>query len=177
MTRGPSRTLSLLALGCLAIGAVRVARAQALDSLAVAGPGTFATTFATPLVVVDPNGSLTFANFDVASHNLRHDLRPNPLAEADSSPDPQPTAAKEPWCFDADGNFKDPLPADGIIGCPRFWSDSIAPSLSTPVRGNAHLEHGKIYPFYCTIHPYLQGYLVVTPQNGTPATVGAGGVR
>src|SRR5918992_804272 len=83
------------------------ARAQALDSVAVAGPGTFVTAFTTPIVAVDKNGALTFANFDIAPHNLRHDLRPNSLPGADNSPDPQPSSTKEPWCFDA-GVFKDP---------------------------------------------------------------------
>jgi plastocyanin len=137
--------------------------AHGADGVAAAAPGSFVTTFATPIVVVEQGGGLTFANFDLPMHNLRQDLRANPLSEADATPDSAPTIAKEPWCFDAQGNPIDPLP--GVAGCPRFWSANAATAGQTSVDGIGNLEAGKIYPFYCTIHPNMKGYLIVAPAE------------
>jgi plastocyanin len=36
----------------------------------VAGPGAYATTYATPLVTTTPGGQVTFANYDIAQHDV-----------------------------------------------------------------------------------------------------------
>ena len=39
----------------------------------VAGPGAASTTYLTPVMVTKPGGPLTFANFDIAEHDVTSD--------------------------------------------------------------------------------------------------------
>lgn len=51
-------------------------------------------------------------------------------------------------------------------GTPVFESDIISGlGRSTQVRGLEDVEPGRLYPFYCSVHPdRMQGYLVAVPD-------------
>jgi plastocyanin len=54
----------------------------------------------------------------------------------------------------------------GADGNPLFASPTIGIGQSTSVAGTQYLTSGT-YAFYCTIHPFMRGTIVVT-SNGTP---------
>jgi polyvinyl alcohol dehydrogenase (cytochrome) len=89
---------------------------------AVAGPGSYTTTYWTPIVVVRAGSEkLSFTNLDLQRHNI---------VEVTNG-----TA-------------------------PIFESDLAALGETVPVRFHAHLERGKVYSFYCTLHPGMFGRVV-----------------
>lgn len=133
------RMLSALALVALAAPG---AGAQEAESAVVAQPGAFFTTYATPLVVVQEGGALTFTNLDVPQHNVVQDV----AADGFAGPDTQP------WC----DRFEDEE-------CPLFWTPLIGLTEDAPVQGLENAEAGTVYSFYCTIHPNMVGKLVVAP--------------
>lgn len=107
----------------------------------VAGPGAFQAGYATPLTLAPPDGGLTFHNLDLPRHNV--------VAHHETGPD------DNPWCDSyATGE------------CPAFWSPLIGVGDTTDVRGLDALDVGT-YEFYCTLHPWMEGTLVVTPDGMT----------
>jgi polyvinyl alcohol dehydrogenase (cytochrome) len=91
----------------------------------VSGPGGFVAGYATRAMIAQQGGSLTYANLDVAIHDV---------TAKDKGPD----------------------------GKPLFVSAKIGVGSTTPVLGLDRVESGKTYDFYCSIHPNMQGTLVIT---------------
>jgi polyvinyl alcohol dehydrogenase (cytochrome) len=86
---------------------------------AVAGPGAYSTTYATPIVLVQAGKEkLSFLNLDLQRHNV----------------------------------------VSTIAGL--FDSDLAGLGQTVPVRFNTHLKSGKVYAFYCTLHPGMFGRIV-----------------
>ncbi len=107
--------------------------------VAAAGPGAFATGFATPVVVTTVGGTVTFFNSDIASHNF--------TAAEDFVP--KKRAKKAEWCASyAKGK------------CPLFWTSTIAAGQQTDVLGLDLVKSGETYAFSCSIHPNMRGTLV-----------------
>jgi polyvinyl alcohol dehydrogenase (cytochrome) len=89
---------------------------------AVAGPGSYSTTYWTPLVVVQAgNEKLSFLNLDLQRHNIVESTNGTP---------------------------------------PLFDSDLAGLGQTVPVRFYGHLQRGKVYSFYCTLHPGMFGRIV-----------------
>lgn len=134
--------LAALAVAVVALALVP-ARAQAAETFVVAGPGAFALTYATPVAVVEPGGSLTFVNLEFEKHDVVQDVYADGVAGS----------ADESWC----SRFP-------VGGCPLFWSDQIRVfQRTTPVLGIDNLDPGGVYSFYCTVHPFMKGKLAVLP--------------
>ena len=129
------RALVVLASFSLLIGAA----AHSEAAVAAAGPGSYAAGFLTPVVVVPPDDGLTFANADIAPHNLI----------ATDAFVPKKKAKKVKWCSAYDKGQ-----------CPLFWSETITAGQSTEVLGLEAVESGKQYAFYCSLHPGMKGTLV-----------------
>jgi polyvinyl alcohol dehydrogenase (cytochrome) len=90
----------------------------------VAGPGAASTTYATPVMITQPGGPLSFVNLDVAQHDVTAE-------EKDSN------------------------------GRPLFQSRLVGLGESAPVEGLDRVQSGETYRFYCSIHPGMQGSLIV----------------
>jgi polyvinyl alcohol dehydrogenase (cytochrome) len=85
---------------------------------AIAGPGSYSTTYWTPIVLVQAgNEKLSLENLDLQRHNI--------------------------------------VSTSGL-----FDSDLAGLGQTVPVRFYAHLQRGKTYPFYCTLHPGMFGRIV-----------------
>lgn len=113
--------------------------APAEARVAAAGPGGFATGFATPVVVTTVGGTVTFVNSDVASHNF----------VADEDFVPKKLAKKKQWCASYSKGK-----------CPLFWSPTITAGQQTDVLGLGLLKSGQTYSFFCSLHPNMRGTLV-----------------
>src|SRR5207245_1883584 len=96
-------------------------------------PGSFQTTYATPVAVAPTGGPLFFVNTDLQPHNVV--AQKGVLSRAQ--------AKKAPWC-------KMYLPTK----CPVFWSQTISNNAT-----QVQLQFTKpgTYTFYCTIHPRMTG--------------------
>ena len=101
--------------------------------------GTF-YGYATPVMLVDPAGTLNYANFDIVQHDVVQDVAVDGVANK----------KKNKWCAD----FKKGK-------CPLFWSARAGLGDTVPVKGLRNLKSGQIYSFYCTLHPGMKGKLVV----------------
>lgn len=126
-------------LGC-ALVLVMVVAAPTHAAVAAAGPGGYATWFATPVVVITEGEGITFANTDVAPHNFT----------ASDVFVPKKQAKKAPWCSG--------FPKGK---CPLFRSDTITLGNTTEVDGLERVVSGKQYGFVCTIHANMTGILIV----------------
>jgi plastocyanin len=110
----------------------------ATNPAVVAIPGTFLTTYATPVTVIPEGGKLSFINLDVAEHDV--------IAKENGARTDCPAYLKR-----------------GSL-CPLFWTTLIGLSTtSTPVIGVEDAQAGKTYDFYCTKHPGMFGKLIVVP--------------
>lgn len=121
-----------------AVPALAAAPPETPTLTAVAGPGAWVSTYATPALAAEPGGALTFVNADL----MRHDL----VARGAYGPDSQP------WCR----NF---LPGR----CPLFWTPLLALGQESPVLGLEKLAPLGVYEFTCTIHPGMTGRLAALP--------------
>lgn len=128
------RTVVLLLLAGAVLMAVPPGLAALPEQTIVAAPGAWLSTFATPAVVVEADGPLTFTNTDLMHHDV--------LSTTAGSDD-------RPWC----GAY-----AEGR--CPLFWTPLISLGEETPVLGLDQLDPGTVYPFYCSLHPGMTGTLV-----------------
>ncbi|HEV7887131.1 MAG TPA: PQQ-binding-like beta-propeller repeat protein [Acidimicrobiales bacterium] len=102
------------------------------------GPGAFSAGYTTRAMVVQRGGSLTYANADIAQHDV---------VSREYGP------ATQAWC-----------PRFPAGKCPLIWSDLISVGTTTPVLGLENVKPGVQYNFYCTLHPNMQGTIVVAPE-------------
>lgn len=102
----------------------------------VVGPGSAFTNYTVPRIVIEQGDTVTYHNADVMAHDVVSDVL---------GPD-------RPWC--AVGGF---LPGE----CPLIWSPLIALGRETPVYGVEELASGREVVYKCTIHPGMEGQLIV----------------
>jgi plastocyanin len=110
--------------------------------LVVSGPAGQFYGYATPAMVVQPGGTLSYANFDIVQHDVVHDVGADGIANK----------KKDKWCRD----FKKGE-------CPLFWSARASLGQTVEVKGLKNLTAGEVYTFFCTLHPGMKGSLVVAP--------------
>lgn len=103
-------------------------------------PGGFVAGYVPPVVVVDQGEEITYANGDIARHNV---IAPDDFIG-------KKKAKKVKWCSAYDEGQ-----------CPLFWSETIGAGKTTEVLGLERLKSGEQYNFYCSIHPNMRGTLVV----------------
>lgn len=128
------RALGFLAASLALLGPP--AAGVAVPTANVTGPGSQNVGYTMPAAVYVQGGSLTFANVDIFLHDF--------VATEDHGP------GTRPWCVDfAPGN------------CPLFWTPLLATGETALVQGLELTEAGRIYKFHCTIHPPMEGKLVV----------------
>lgn len=109
-------------------------------AVAVSGPGAFVAGWTTRAVIITEGEGVTYANADIAPHNL--------IADAVYIPTRAERKAK--WCTAYDRGR-----------CPLFWSATITAGETTEVLGLERLRSGRQYPFFCSIHPSMKGTMVV----------------
>ena len=109
-------------------------------SQVVSGPQAQFSGYATPVVVASKRGKVTYTNLDI----VRHDVVQDPRADGMRGP------GTKPWCR----KFRKGR-------CPVFWTPLIGLGDDTTLRGMENVRPGKIYSFYCTLHPGMKGRLVV----------------
>ncbi|MDQ4064805.1 MAG: plastocyanin/azurin family copper-binding protein [Actinomycetota bacterium] len=133
--------IQVLFAAAAAVALVVASAAPAHARAAIAGPGAFATGFATPVVVTSPGGQVTLFSSDVAPHNF----------VASDTFLTKKQAKKAEWCTSyARGK------------CPLFWSPTIAAGEQADVMGLEYVESGTQYAFFCSLHPSsMRGTLVV----------------
>jgi hypothetical protein len=142
----PSLVLAVVATWALALPASP--RAVDVTPAAVTGPAAQYWGYATPVLVVEKGGELTYFNADILRHDLVHDV------EADGFGGPK----KMPWCEKAGGG--EGHHHDHGAGCPVFWSKTIGVNESTEVLGLQNLKPGTTYTFFCTLHHRMKGTLI-----------------
>ena len=116
--------------------------------VAVSGPAAKFWGYATPAVIVEKGGDLTYSNVDFERHDFVHDVESDGFG----------THKKMPWCKKAKG--ADGHHHDHGAGCPVFWSKQIGLGETTEVLGLENLEPGTIYTFFCTLHHGMKGTLI-----------------
>lgn len=130
----------------ISIGAVLAVLLLALTAgtaravVAVAGPGSDRTGFATPVVVVPRGAPMFLSSADLLPHNV--------IAADDFFSKKE--AKTRAWCKQ--------FPKGR---CPAFWSETIDVGV-TEVLGVADLAAGE-YPFFCNLHPNMTGSLLIVP--------------
>jgi plastocyanin len=108
----------------------------------LSGPGAQFAGYATPVVVIQKGGALEYTNLDIVQHDVVHDVEADGIS----------SKRKRPWCSSFHRGH-----------CPLFWSKRAGLGSTVPVKGVASLKTGKIYTFFCTLHPGMKGKLVVGP--------------
>ena len=114
--------------------------APAPAATVVTAPGGFVAGFLPPIVVVAEGEGITYTNGDIAPHNF----------VASDAFVPKKEAKKTPWCSSYDKGK-----------CPLFWSQTISTGASTEVEGLERIVAGDQYGFLCTVHPNMNGTLIV----------------
>ncbi len=122
------------------IMAFLILAAPARAAVAATGPGGFLAGFVPPVIVISPGEGITYANADIAPHNLR----------ASESFIPKRKAKKVEWCSGYDKGK-----------CPLFWSETIGTGASADVLGLDALKSGEQHAFFCSLHPNMTGILIV----------------
>lgn len=126
--------------------------AQAADLVYASGPGGAFTTYTVPVLVMQAGDAVTYANFDIAQHDV--------VADGVYGPD------TNSWCGPSDPNQPEgPLnPRTYRLGeCPKVWSELIGIAQTTPILGLDQLVPGEQVPFTCTLHGWMKGTIVVLP--------------
>lgn len=133
----------LLAALTTALVALHAGTAHAV--VALAGPGAYAATYATPVVVTAEGADITFVNGDVAEHTFT--ASEDFLAKV--------AAKKAPWCKEFAGKK-----------CPLFHVQ-VSTGMAATVEGAELLQQGEQYAFVCLFHPNMTGTVVVVPGYGS----------
>jgi plastocyanin len=123
--------------------------ANAVVVLAV--PGSFQTTYATPVTVAPQGGPLFFVNTDLQPHNV----------VAQNKYLPKSLVKKAPWCKQYSAKK-----------CPLFWSAVVS---DNETQVNLTYAPAGTYTFYCEIHPKMTATLVILPTGGAPQGTAFGG--
>lgn len=134
----------IIALGLLialaAVGGTSPAGAVGTP-VVVSGPGSFATTYTQPVIVVSPGDEVIYANLDAQRHDV--------LSIAVRDPEePQPE-----WC-----EYVNTTP------CPIVGSALIGLGATTPLLGLEDVVPGETYEFFCSLHSTMFGHLIVLPE-------------
>ena len=103
-------------------------------------PGGFLAGWAPPVVVIAEGEGITYSNADIAPHNF----------VAVDAVLPRKAAKKAKWCSSYDKGK-----------CPLFWSPTIGTGETTEVLGLSRVKPGEQYGFFCSVHPNMQGTLIV----------------
>ena len=98
--------------------------------------------YLTPVIVIQPGGGITYTNLDLDRHNVVQDVKIDRVHGS----------SRRPWCRQ--------FPR---LRCPIFYDPLIGFGGSEAVRGLRYVKPGRIYTFYCTLHPGMQGKLYVEP--------------
>jgi plastocyanin len=140
-------SLALAIVATWALASPASPRPTDVTTAALTGPGATYWGYATPVLVVEKGGELTYLNADIIRHDLVHDV------EADGFGGPK----KMPWCEKApsDGHHH-----DHGAGCPVFWSKTVGLNETTKVMGTQNLKPGTTYTFFCTLHHGMKGTLI-----------------
>ena len=116
-------------------------------------PGSRASTYATPVVVVEPGDDLSFVNVEPFPHTVR---------SVEMGPD------DVPWCGPPEPNqptHPRRNPRRFPKGkCPLLWTPPVAVTNGTfesKVYGTNNLKSGTTVDFYCTVFPNMEGTLIV----------------
>jgi len=143
---GRQQTWALILLVALLLGAAPVpAGASSASGVQVlTGPTAKYYGYLTPVVVFSKAGSVTYTNIDIERHDVVQDV----------ASDGVHGSSTRSWCR---------LFPRGR--CPIFYSRLIGLGQSEPVRGLAYVKPGRVYTFYCTLHPGMKGHLVVAPAG------------
>ena len=128
-----------IALLLLVAGPVATAR-ERQGPLVVSGPAGQFYGYATPAMVVQKGGELSYANFDIVQHDVVHDVSADGVANK----------KKDRWCKSFEKG-----------ACPLFWSPRASLGEQVAVMGLQNLEAGQVYTFLCTLHPGMKGRLIV----------------
>jgi hypothetical protein len=124
---------------------------QAASSSVIAGPGSFTTSWITPVAVVQPDQQPVLLNRDLAFHGLESVS----VGSDDAG-----------WCGPANPGPEGPTnPRRYPLGsCPLFWADVVPPlSGTTPILGLEAVSTGTTYAFHCPIHPNMRGLVLALP--------------
>jgi polyvinyl alcohol dehydrogenase (cytochrome) len=113
---------------------------QVDSAAALTLPGAQFYGYATPVVVVDKGGQISYTNLDIVQHDFVQDVLVDGFAGS----------SKRPWC----GRFPRKR-------CPVFWSELAGLGQSVAVQGLGSVKPGKTYSFFCTIHNGMKGKLIV----------------
>ena len=144
VTNRASRTLLLTAATLLAVipsnaSAVGAAPAKQGPTVVSVAAAQF-YGYATPAMVVEKGGELSYTNFDIVQHDVVHDVAVDGVANK----------KKSRWCK----RFK-------RKECPLFWSPRAGLGDTVAVKGLGNVSPGEVYSFFCTLHPGMKGNLVV----------------
>lgn len=135
------RMLIAIAVAALAAGTVP---ARAAVVVVFAGPGSYLTTYTTPVAAATQGGELTLLNGDIQLHDVVSDA---------FGPDTQL------WCDD----LVTPTREFPLGQCPLFWTPLIPLTATSRVYGLENIVPGTVYSFYCSIHPGMIGRLAALP--------------
>lgn len=116
-------------------------------------PGSRASTYATPVVAIEPGDELTFVNVEPFPHTVR---------SVEMGPD------DVPWCNPPEaGKPAHPQrnPRRFAKGkCPLLWTPPVVMTngtVTSKVYGTNNLKSGTTVDFYCTVFPNMEGTLIV----------------
>ena len=123
-----------------AISLLLIVSAPAGAAQVATAPGGFLAGWIPPVVVIAEGEGITYSNADIAPHNFI----------AVDAVLPRKAAKKAKWCSAYDKGK-----------CPLFWSPTIGTGETTEVLGLSRVKSGEQYGFFCSVHPNMQGTLIV----------------
>jgi plastocyanin len=126
----------------LAVATVFLTPGPAQAVVAAAAPGSFAGSYATPVVFTRVGGPLIFVNGDVTDHTIT----------ASDAYLPRRVARRTKRCASYSARR-----------CPLFTSGTVGAGETGEVKGLKRVKAGKQYSFRCDFHSSMRGTLVVAP--------------
>lgn len=165
--------------GSLIVGAP----SHAVPGVIVSPPGGTYATYANPITAVSQDGTLTHYQTDLSSHDVVSRAKTSDPATWDPRYCPLQTGGLEVyevWDGWTEEERRvwimgDPSTDKPAHPCNLFWSPLIyigelAEVFISMPDGSPKLEvtqpGGTGYDFYCTIHPFMTGSLIVLPPEG-----------